>query len=188
MNEIEKIKTDGLATADQFLNMYSPGKCLRIFQNTDTAELAIKSNTPTLASIKKNYSEDFLIAYIAVWIVNLNDFVNAIRKMTPSQIEETAVIIYQEFYYLNVADINLVFRKIKKGEFGQLFAELDGVKILSWFEKYNLERMRVAINNQLSGAAEYRDDFERTSNRDNDKTKNKQALGLLIHEQYQKKV
>lgn len=187
MNEIEKIKTGGLATADQFLNMYSPGKCLRIFQKTDTAELAINSGTPTLASIKKNYSEDFLIAYIAVWIVNLNDFVNASRKMSPAQIEETAVIIYQEFYYLNIADINLVFRKIKKGEFGQLFAELDGVKILSWFEKYNQERMSVAINNQLSGASEFRDDFERTSNRNNEKTKNKQAIGLLIHEQYQRK-
>ena len=141
-----------------------------------------------ISSIKKNYSEDFLIAYVAVWLVNLNDFVNASRKMTPTQIEETAVIIYQEFYYLNIADTNLVFRKIKKGEFGQLYTELDGVKILSWFEKYNQERMRVAINNQLSGATEYSDDFERTSNRENEKNKNKQAMGLLLHEQYQKKV
>lgn len=188
MSNIEKISSGELATPDQFLNNYSPGKCLRIFQKTNTATLALKSETPTLASIRKNYSEDFLIAYIAVWIVNLNDFVNASRKMSPMQIEETAVMIYQEYYYLNIADVNLVFRKIKKGEFGQLFAELDGIKILSWFEKYNQERMQVCISNEISKAFEYTDDFERTNNSENEKTKNQQAIGLLIHEQYQNKL
>ena len=81
-----------------------------------------------------------------------------------------------------------VFRKIKKGEFGQLFAELDGIKILSWFEKYNQERMQVCISNEISKAFEYTDDFERTNNSENEKTKNQQAIGLLIHEQYQNKL
>lgn len=187
MSNIEKAKPQGLATKDQFLQNYSPGKCLRLFGKTTTPALAMKSEAPTLASIRKNYSEDFLVAYIAVWIVNLNDFVNASRKMSPEQMEETAFMIYQEYYYMNLADINLVFRKIKKGEFGQLFAELDGVKILGWFEKYNQERMRTAADNEINGAARYADDYQRTSERTDEQTKNKQAIGLLIQENYQKK-
>lgn len=180
MSNIEKHKSGQLATKDQFLNRFSPGKCIRIFQKATTPALTIKSGAPTLAGIKKEYSEDFLIAYIAVWIVNLNDFVNASRKMTPPQIEETAVMIFQDYYYMNLADINLVFKKIKKGEFGQLYTELDGVKILSWFEKYSTERMRMAADLELNAAGNYSDDFERTSNREDDKNKNKQTVGFLL--------
>ena len=179
MSNVEKFKS-GLATKDQFLIKFSPGKCMRIFQKADTPALTIKSKAPTLASIKKNYTEDFLIAYIAVWIVNLNDFVNAARKMTPEQIEETATLIFQDYYYLNLADINLVFKKIKKGEFGQLFAELDGVKILSWFEKYASERMRTAADQELNAAGNHADNFERTSTREDEKNKNKQTVGFLL--------
>ena len=102
------------ATKQNFLAEYAPSKCLRAFQRENTAALAINSSAPTLASIRREYSEDFQIAYVSVWIVNLNDFVNALRKMSPEQIEETATIIVQEYPYLNLADINLVFRKIKK--------------------------------------------------------------------------
>ena len=188
MSNIEKFKSGGLATKDQFLNQFSPGKCLRIFQKADTPALTRSSGAPTLASIKKNYTEDFLIAYIAVWIVNLNDFVNASRKMNPPQIEETATLIFQDYYYLNLADINLVFKKIKKGEFGQLYTELDGVKILSWFEKYANERAKTAADQETSFSDRYTDDFERTSNRENEKTKNKQAVGLYIQELKKKEI
>ena len=184
MSDLVKQENNQLATPDMFLKKFSPGKCLRVFSKIPTPALAMKSDAPTLASIRKNYSEDFMVAYIAVWIVNLNDFVNASRKMSPEQIEETAFMIYQEYYYLNLADINLVFRKIKKGEFGQLFAELDGMKILGWFEKYSQERISTAVDNQISGATNYTDDFERTSNRENEKTKNKQAIGLFIQEKF----
>lgn len=181
------IQNNELATASQFLDNYSPGKCLRLFSKATTPALAIKCQAPTLASIRKNYSEDFMIAYIAVWIVNLNDFVNASRKMSPSQMEETAFMIYQEYYYLNLADINLVFRKIKKGEFGQLFAELDGMKLLSWFEKYKMERMAISAENEMSAADSFTDEFKRSSDKEGNKTKNQQAIGLLIQENYHRK-
>ena len=187
MSNIEKFKSGGLATKEQFLNQYSPGKCMRIFKNADSPALTIKSGAPTLGSIKKQYSEDFLIAYIAVWIVNLNDFVNASQKMNPAQIEETATLIFQDYYYLNLADINLMFKRIKKGEFGQLFSSIDGMKILSWFEKYAGERMQTAAENEISGAANFTDNYERTSNSENNRNKNKQAIGLFIQEQFQKK-
>ncbi|NQU53782.1 MAG: hypothetical protein HQ522_14730 [Bacteroidetes bacterium] len=183
MSQIEKYKPGGeVATASQFLDNFSPGKCLRIFHKADTPALTMKSGAPTLATIKKEYSEDFLQAYIAVWIVNLNDFTNASRKMSPSQIEETAIFILQDYYYLNLADINLVFKRIKKGEFGQLFAELDGVKILSWFEKYANERATAAVENEISGAGNFRDDYERTNDPQREKIKNQQAVGFHIQQ------
>ena len=174
MEEIEKYKADSAlpATTKGFLDQYAPSKCLRVFQKENTPALTLKSLAPTLGSIKREYSEDFQIAYVSVWIVNLNDFVNALRKMSPVQIEETATILVQEYPYLNLSDINLVFGKIKKGEFGQLFAEIDGMKILSWFEQYVRERMRTAADISMSQAENFKQDLPHVSDTGQDKTKN----------------
>lgn len=172
------------ATKQSFLSVYAPAKCLRVFHRENTLALAINSSAPTLGSIRREYSEDFQIAYVSVWIVNLNDFVNALRKMSPEQIEETATIIVQEYPYMNLADINLVFRKIKKGEFGQLFAEIDGMKILSWLEQYARERARTAAEISMSQAELFRQDLPRVSqSKSENQIKNRQALGLQILEQ-----
>jgi len=169
-----------------FLKEFNPSVCLRKFRQADTPALALQCEAPTLAQIRKEHSEDFLMAYIAVWIVNLNDFVNFTRKMSPEQIEETAIFIYQDFYYLNLADINLIFRKIKKGEFGQMFAEIDGVKILSWFAKYASERASAAADIQISHAANYKVMDERISNLSSDRIKNLQSIGFYLTEQAQR--
>jgi hypothetical protein len=185
MDEIVKYqsKSNLPATKQSFLAEYAPAKCLRVFARENSPALAIRSSAPTLASIRREYSEDFQIAYVSVWIVNLNDFVNALRKMSPEQIEETATIIVQEYPYLNLADINLVFRKIKKGEFGQLFAEIDGMKVLSWFEQYAQERMRTAADISMSQADHFKQDLPRVSDMVAiNKIKNRQAIGLHIQE------
>ncbi len=176
------------ATTKSFLAEFAPAKCLRVFQKENTPALTIHSSAPTLGSIRREYSEDFQIAYVAVWIVNLNDFVNALRKMTPEQIDETATIIVQEYSYLNLADINLVFRRIKKGEFGQLFAEIDGMKILTWFEQYTQERARTAADFSMSNGDRFRQDLPRTCDAlAVNKIKNQQAIGLHIQEQAKQK-
>ncbi|MEI8114958.1 MAG: DUF6633 family protein [Bacteroidia bacterium] len=191
MGEIVKYEQKSAlpATMIGFMAEYAPGKCLRAFYRENTPALTMKSSAPTLASIRREYSEDFQIAYVSVWIVNLNDFVNALRKMSPEQIEETATIIVQEYPYLNLADINLVFRKIKKGEFGQLFAEIDGMKVLSWFEQYARERARTAAEISMSQADQFKQDLPRVSDTIAiNKIKNRQAIGLHIHQQAKRKL
>ena len=82
MNEIVKYEQKSVlpATTIGFMSEYAPGKCLRVFHKENTPALTMNSNAPTLGSIRREYSEDFQIAYIAVWIVNLNDFVCKFRS------------------------------------------------------------------------------------------------------------
>ena len=191
MNEIVKYEQKPVlpATMTGFMSEFAPGKCLRAFHRENTPALAISSSAPTLASIRREYSEDFQVAYVSVWIVNLNDFVNALRKMSPEQIEETATIIVQEYPYLNLADINLIFRKIKKGEFGPLFAEIDGIKVLSWFEHYACERARTAADISMSHGEKFNQDFPRMSDAVvANKIKNQQSMGLHIQLQAKRKI
>lgn len=170
------------AVSEHFVKAHTPSRCLHLFKGVDSALLCLQNQAPSLGLIKRQYGDDFIVAYLALWIDNLNDFVNAVRKMNPSQIEETAVILFQEYYYFNLADINLVFRKIKKGEYGQLFAELDGVKILGWFEQYARERAATAAGQSIDQAAGFRQDLPRISN-GSEKIKNRQAMGLHLQQQ-----
>lgn len=183
MSNIEIYQSQLPAKQEHFAVQFTPQKCLVAFNKVNSPALCMQSQAPTLGNIRKQYSDDFVIAYIALWIDNLNDFVNASRKMSPAQMEETAVILFQEYYYFNLADINLVFRKIKKGEFGQLFAELDGVKILYWFEAYAHDRMRTAADASESASDQYRQDLPRISDNTEERNKNLQAIGFHIQEQ-----
>lgn len=66
--------------------------------------------------------------------------------MTPEQVYMTAELIVSDFYYMNVADINHIFKSAKMGHYGQLYGRIDGQLILSWFEQYSKDRANVAAN------------------------------------------
>jgi hypothetical protein len=182
MNSLQVHRPALVALPENFVKAHTPGKCLMLFKGVDSARMCLQNQAPSLGMIKRQYGDDFIVAYLALWIDNLNDFVNAVRKMNPGQIEETAVILFQDYYYFNLADINLVFRKIKKGEYGQLFAELDGVKILGWFEQYARERAATAADLSIDQSAGFRQDLPRISN-GSEQIKNRQAMGLHLLEQ-----
>lgn len=145
MNEIQIHQHKLPARADQFVASYCPKSCLLVFSKINTTELCIASKLPSLAILKKAYGNDFTLAYLELWLDNLNDFLNVKRKLTPSQMQEIAIFIYQDYYYFKLTDINLVFSKIKKGEYGQFYETLDGPKIIAAFEKYAADRISTAV-------------------------------------------
>ena len=147
--KIDQPKSGALAlpsTTKEFLLEHTVPQCLRKLRTVTTPALAIKSEMPTLGALKKAYSEDFMLAYIELWLVNLNDFINVARKMNPAQMQELSLMIYQDYYYFNLADLNLVFSMIKKGEFGPLYESIDGAKVLACFQKYVIKRESVAFD------------------------------------------
>lgn len=179
MSNIQLVEQTNLpAQPEVFVVQYAPLSCLKQFSKANTPALCVDSGTPSLGQIRKAYDLDFALAYIELWIDNLNDFVNAARRMSPAQMQETAAILFQEYPYLNIADINLVFRRIKKGEFGQLFAEIDGIKILGWFSIYDQERRRICADRELSNHQRFSDNFKRSSNREAEKIANIRAMGF----------
>lgn len=102
--------------------------------------------------------------------------------MSPAQMQETAILLYQEYFYFTIADINLVFRKIKMGEFGKLYSTIDGMKIISWFELYSQERMNMAADNEMNHHAGFKEDVERSNDPEAEQIKNMRTRGFeLLH-------
>ena len=131
------------------LAIYQPEKAMLALKDCNTPAKCLQSTTPTLAEIRKEHGENKTLTAVEAWIVDTSDFMNVSRPMNPKQIRQTAILVLSDFYYFKVADINLVFTRAKKGQFGELYGSLDGTKIYSWFDKYDCERSGEAYNEAL---------------------------------------
>ncbi len=132
----------------------------------NTYPAVFKSNFPTLGEVKRTYGYEFLQAYLEGWIVNLREFVNIGKKMTDMQTFETAMIILQDYKFLTIADINLLFKRAKSGYYGNLYDRLDGQIIIGWFRRYFSERCDAAEEDSINEASQYKgDSYERTCTR-----------------------
>lgn len=105
---------------------------------------ALKVDTPSIFQAKKTYGIKHIEAYIKVWLIDLNQSVNATRPLTEYQIDETAYMIVAEHYNLTIADINVIFKNAKTGKYGDLYGTISMDKILKWFEDYFNERGNIA--------------------------------------------
>jgi hypothetical protein len=151
MNKLAIIKTE-----EQFLEKYSMKNSYLVFKECVTIERCIRSEAPKLSSMRREYSREFTVKYIQLWILSLNEFLNISKKMNKYQIEETAEMIYDSFYYLNIADLNLFFRQIKQGKY-ELYESLDGIKLMNWLNEYCDQRMETSLSIGGINKSEYLD-------------------------------
>ena len=137
-----------LAKRENYLVRYGPGK-IKNFRKIDSIKKAVESDTVSLAVLRKANSEKAVIEYIILWLVRLNEFLNISRKMSFEQMQQTAEYILQDYYYLKQADLYYIFSQAEKGRYGEFYDCLDGAKILSWFEKYDIERANFVYDEGL---------------------------------------
>jgi hypothetical protein len=135
---------------ENYLAEYSPKKCLRFFTEVKTIEQSIDAKSDSLVVLKKQYGENFVIGYIALWIDDLQDFCNLKTKMNKEQMMDTALLLYSDFKHLTVSDIHLIMTNIKRGEYGQLYEKLDGQKLIVLFKKYFDERVKICYERGLN--------------------------------------
>lgn len=153
-------------TRTQFVQDYKIPAVQKLCRNVNTPAQVFNTNLPTMGTVKKVYGDDFAQAYIETWIVNISEFVNIGKNMNENQIYETAQMILDSYPYFTLADINLIFKKAKKGDFGQIYDRLDGQIIFSWFTKYDQLRCSEAEEQSISQANYFKERDNRPHDRD----------------------
>ena len=108
--------------------------------------MSITPNFIKLSQIKKQFGQESVEAFLEVLFFSLNESLNIRRKLTSEQMVEISIFIYDDYYYLNVAELNLIFSRIKKGFYGQLYEGIDVVKIMGFFEQYCNERRKFILS------------------------------------------
>lgn len=141
---------------------YNPQEIVKVntlpenFKHVKTVALAINDKSDSLAAIRKKVGKNISLSIIKIWIIKLNDYLNISRKMNPAQIEETADLIYDEFYYLKISDISLLMKRIKTGHYGQFYESIDGMKLMDMFYKYAQERINKIISDGEREESEFK--------------------------------
>ena len=79
--------------------------------------------------------KEWVVAYLTMWLIELNDNSNVKNRMSEAQMEFTADRIY-ESYSLKITDLTLFFRNIKEGVYGSFYENLSQEKIMGWLKEY----------------------------------------------------
>ncbi len=133
----------------EFLEIYPPLNFSMSLSKNDIKNSydAIKGNFTSLAKIRKDHGAETLFDFVTIWLVKLNEYVfgRSEKQMTDYQISETTMLIIDTYYYLNIAEVAIIFKKIKSGSYGKIFGELNGVFIMESFSQYFKERQTAQI-------------------------------------------
>ncbi len=101
--------------------------------------------SPTLTKVSElngpQYTEGIIMGYL-VWLNE--EVLNLSQPMTEIQIEYTAQMIIDKYYYFKFPDIVLIMKMIIGGDFGEFYGSLDPNKILKYFNEYSMQRQQSA--------------------------------------------
>lgn len=128
-------------TGGEFLKEFNFDNCLKRYSDFKTEELALKSNKLKLREIAAIYNEQTPVSLIELWLFNMSKFMG--WEVADQQIRETAIYIYEDNSFLNLTEITLFFKKLKKGIYGTFYGKFDGLKICSAVREYRLQRGQI---------------------------------------------
>jgi hypothetical protein len=114
------------------------------------------ANTDTLRSIEKQNGRLMVLSIIQYFIIDLNEFFNFNRKMNAGQINQTAQLIYEKYWFYKPEDFVRAFKQMKAQELGKFYEGVDGSKILEMLKNYDLKRQDEIVEYRIQKANEYK--------------------------------
>lgn len=169
MQQLQKINKKELATLteNKFLETYNPKQLSIAFRKVQTPLQAIDQGGASLFALKNTVGEKKVSALIKLYLIEMNDLFNLKRPLTEQMIEAITDEVIAQYGYLNMADIHLIFRRAKNGDYGDMFETLNMPKVMTWFKNYFEERLQASANRSQERAAAYKNDFNgRTSTKE----------------------
>ena len=107
---------------------------------------AINSISPGLSVYRKYSGETKSRALVVLFLSDLVKFFNVGKAMNDIQMAQTADLILEEFYYLNIEDFKLCFNMAKSGKFGKVYDRIDGQVIMDWLSMYKNMRIETVVS------------------------------------------
>lgn len=116
---------------------------------------ANRDKYPSLARLRAEHGFEAIEDIIKLYLIDLSENVNLKRPLRPAQADSIAREVVAEYYSLTIADVHVIFRKAKTGEYGEFYESLDTPKVMSWFREYFADRCATGAN--ISMATQFYD-------------------------------
>ncbi|MEG1572801.1 MAG: hypothetical protein RR328_04535, partial [Bacteroidales bacterium] len=136
----------------EFLTTYSPNSLKVQFKEIKGVKdvLCISQKITNLYGLRQIYGEEKVEALLKLQLLDLNEVLGLKQPFSERQIDEISEEIISLYSYLNMADLHLIFKRIKTGYYGELYDRLSTASIFSFFEKYFTERCQEAAKQSLA--------------------------------------
>lgn len=128
-------------TIDEFCKFLNPDVQKYLCKNT---EKCIFGDFPTLSMIEKRYKISASY-WIVPQLMNLSQYCGCKDKLTGKSLEECAVLIAQNFYFLKTSELMLFFYLFKSGRYGKFYGSVDPLVIMQALWEF-MEHRNVIID------------------------------------------
>ena len=120
------------STASQLVEEWG-GAIAQINMKEDLMQIAGANNIPSLVDVSRSFGNKTAINIISSHLKSLCQFGDTEVSLT--QFVDTAMLIATEYYYLNLSELCLFFRRCKLGVYGQVV----------WGSKLNIQQVMSAL-------------------------------------------
>lgn len=147
-NQLQPMMPTGVATPAVLpaaLQPYSPTQLSVTFSEVRTVEQALAAKAPSFGSLvsQGKATKDELERLIMQHLVVMDAYLKQKNGLTPEEIASIAEEVVAKYYWvLTFADISVIFRNVRNGEYGELYNTITASKVLGWFAQYEQERSK----------------------------------------------
>lgn len=100
------------------------------------------------------YTPSTPLFMIENWLNGLLIYLNFENQREDYQMHQLAKYIYDELHFLNLPEITLFFRKVKKGKYGAFYGRIDPVEMIRWARDFRQDRGNYIAKQPISYESE----------------------------------
>jgi hypothetical protein len=112
-------------------------------KKTDVVQF-IKSDCPSIALAKKSLGNEVVKTEITAHMVAFIDYVGVKNSFTLNHIDIMVQDIMDKYYTLKISEVVHVLKQARTGAYGELYNNINPIKIMTWFDMYFNERLDAA--------------------------------------------
>ena len=125
----------------------------------DTVAKSVRSNVVSVNRLVKELGYKETAALIVMQLTRLEMMLNVSKQMQPEALAETATMVVDSCLdagvCINAADIDIVFKRALKGEYGKFYGGISCADVLAWFNKYYAEKSEAYVQYNIEKSSEY---------------------------------
>ena len=160
----------------------------------DTVKKSVACNdrVPSVNRLVRELGYKETAALIVMQLTRLEMMLNVSKQMQPEALAETATMVVDSCLdagvCINAADIDIIFKRALKGEYGKFYGGISCADVLGWFNKYYAEKSEAYVQYNIEKSSEYNYHSPRSSEMAADKEKDHHKAAVEYYRESMNKV
>lgn len=111
-----------------------------IFRKQIDIDECFFGNHPTLAQLNKEFDKKFPVVWLMAHLHNLSEYCGCKDKLSWTALNQCAIVIATEYYFLKTTELILFFHRFKSGRYGRFYGAVDPLIITTSLRDFLKER------------------------------------------------